>query len=188
MRLNKVKMTFLLLVIPIPITLEYNQLIGMIDEETINFGGLLPLGENHNNIVFLDDEPYYKEIGKTQIDNLLARFDNVPNDPNDELVPTFEGLRQALTDPDAINTAGTPAEVTSTILFNKIKFTMDNNPSIKEKFGAIEGLFDYPALMFSLLKLCLIEVELKTLPEGSKVGSLTATDPRLVVWGIDITQ
>ena len=188
MRLNKVKMTFLLLVVPIPITLEYNQLIGMIDEATINFGGLLPLGENHNNIVFLDDEPYYKEIGKTQIDNLLARFDNVPNDPNDELVPTFEGLRQALTDPDAINTAGTPAEVTSTILFNKIKFTMDNNPSIKEKFGAIEGLFDYPALMFSLLNLCVIEVELKTLPEGSKVGSLTATDPRLVVWGIDITQ
>ena len=181
------KLTFQI-VIPIPVTLEYSQLVYMIDETTINFWGLLPLGENLNNIVFLDDEPYYKEIGKTQVDNLLARFDTVPNNPDDELVPTFEGLKQALTNPDAVNTVGTPAEVTSTILFNKIKFTMDNNPSIKEKFEKVEGLFDYPSLLFSLLKMCLIEVELKTLPEGSKVGSLTATDPRVVVWGIDVTK
>ena len=187
MRLNSVTFKISYLFGAIRVKLDYSQLSRMIDESTINFAGLLPFGDS-SNAIFMDEEPYYKGINVETVNKLLARFDKYPNDPEDELIPTFEGLKQALNDPGKADDEGTPAYITAKILFDKIKYTMDNNPDIKEKLGALGDIFNYPSLMFSIMSVAYVEAELQTLPKNSTVEGLTvtSTDPRVIVWGIDV--
>lgn len=189
MRLNKVSVS----VLGLDIDLTYSQLSTMAPINLINFTGLIPLEPSPDdvastgNIIMLDEEPYHKGLSIEAVNNLLARFDTYPNDPYDDKVPTLAGLQKGLN-----NNWDNESETTFDIIFEKAKYSLQNNTN--EMIGTVKTLLNqgYKAVCFELsLVSATVKVELATVSKGttvelSKNNKVTATDSRVVVWGIDL--
>lgn len=189
MRLNKVSVS----VFGLDIDLTYSQLSTMAPINLINFTGLIPLEPSPDdvastgNIIMLDEEPYHKGLSIEAVNNLLARFDTYPNDPYDDKVPTLAGLQKGLN-----NQWDNESETTFDIIFEKAKYSLQNNTN--EMIGTVKTLLNqgYKAVCFELsLVSATVKVELATVSKGttvelSKNNKVTATDSRVVVWGIDL--
>lgn len=187
MRLNKVAVSIL----GYDIELTYSQLSSMAPINLINFTGLIPLEPSADdvvstgNIIMLDEEPYHKGLSVEAVNNLLARFDTYPNDPYDDKVPTLAGLQKGLN-----NNWDNESETTFDIIFEKAKYSLQDNTN--EMIGKVKTLLDmgYKMVCGALL-LVDLKVELATVSKGttvelSKNNKVTATDSRVVVWGIDV--
>lgn len=189
MRLNKVAVSIL----GYDIELTYSQLSSMAPINLINFTGLIPLEPSADdvvstgNIIMLDEEPYHKGLSVEAVNNLLARFDTYPNDPYDDKVPTLAGLQKGLN-----NIWDNESETTFDIIFEKAKYSLQNNTN--EMIGKVKTLLNqgYKAVCLELLVASItVKVELATVSKGttvelSKNNKVTATDSRVVVWGIDV--
>lgn len=189
MRLNKVSVSIL----GQDIALTYSQLSTMAPINLINFTGLIPLEPSPDdvastgNIIMLDEEPYHKGLSIEAVNNLLARFDTYPNDPYDDKVPTLAGLQKGLN-----NEWDNESETTFDIIFEKAKYSLQNNTN--EMIGKVKTLLNqgYKAVCFELsIAMVKVKVELATVSKGttvelSKNNKVTATDSRVVVWGIDL--
>lgn len=194
MRVSGIKASIWVVLTTIDIDLGYSQLATMAPLNLINFTGLVPLtpsvsdAESTGNIILMDEEPYHKGLTEEAINNLLARFDTYPNDPYDNLVPTFEGLRNAMSSnwTDAAHT-------TMDIIFEKAKYSLQNNTN--DKIAAVKSLLEIGyQTVCAALNAVSITVTLSTVDANTSINLgtsanpniITATDGRVVVWGIDM--
>lgn len=169
----------------IPLSFTYDELVPNIiaDPTKITFSGVLPLEQYKRNgttyITILDEGPILKEISPSNINNLLLKFDD---DPDDGKTPTFEGLKAAIND-EGINTAGSPANITAKVICDKLKDKLGDHP----KFGKIAStLFESPSIFFSLIRNARITVVLSTVDKNASDKD-AATDNRVMAWGIHAT-
>ena len=163
------------------IDFNYEKLTQMMSAERITFTGLVKLEQqtinNDNYLTIIDEEVVHKDVSTAAIDSLLLRFDTAPNDPNDDKVPTYNGLKKALENPYGMdNEALTTAE----IVLKKAAAAIDGT-SFGESYGWLIKILQYaPRTAFNTLKDVHFRVELVTVPSGE--GG--ATDNRVVVWGL----
>ena len=151
------------------------------DVSKIRFSGLLPLervtvkenGADNKYAVILDEQPFHKPLSEQKVTDLLANFDL---NPKDEDVLTFEGLRDALTNPALIESEGTPANITATNVFNKLHQKLAGNETVADVFDWLMG--SNAKDFFTKVGNLPIEVTLTTLTEDG-------ADPRVIVWGLN---
>lgn len=169
----------------IPLSFTYDELVPNIiaDPTKITFTGVLPLEQYKRNgttyITILDEGPILKEISQSNINKLLLKFDD---NPDDGKTPTFEGLKAAIND-EGINTTGSPANITAKVICDKLKDKLGDHP----KFGKIAStLFESPSIFFSLIRNARITVVLSTVDKNASDKD-AATDNRVMAWGIHAT-
>ena len=171
----------------IDFTFDYNRLITMMSPERITFSGVLPLEQYKRNgvtyITIMDENPILKEISKDNIEELLSRFDD---NANDGRTPTFEGLLEAINNPDAIGQKDaegndTPATITAQCVYNKIE------PILKDKASDLWGVASIfigsPQKLFSFIDDTKVTVVLSTVDKNESDRD-KATDNRVMAWGI----
>ena len=168
-------------------TFDYNRLITMMSPERITFSGVIPLEQYKRNgatyITILDENPILKEINEDNIEKLLLRFDD---NANDGRTPTFEGLLEAINNPDAIGKKDaegndTPATITAQCVYNKIE------PILKDKASDLWGIASLfigsPQKLFSFIDDTKVTVVLSTVDKNASDKDI-ATDNRVMAWGI----
>ena len=192
MRVESIKGYFWLLKY-IGISFSYDELAGkLMAAERITFKGVVPIeqytdSQGIKHLTILDEEPVHKSVSETQINNLLANFDDVLDDGYS---PTFEGLQAAITNPSSIMSgdytlayAKTQADITAHIIYHKI-FSVLHSPSNAESLGKVAGIaeliFSTPKTLFETVASLPIKATLQTVPKGTD----GATDNRIVVWGL----
>lgn len=168
-------------------TFDYNRLITMMSPERITFSGVIPLEQYKRNgatyITILDENPILKEINEDNIEKLLLRFDDKANDGR---TPTFEGLLEAIDNPDAIGKKDaegndTPATITAQCVYNKIE------PILKDKASDLWGVASIfigsPQKLFNFIDDTKVTVVLSTVDKNASDKDI-ATDNRVMAWGI----
>ena len=187
MRLSRVKMS----VLGIGIDYTYDKLIGLVDPTMITFDGLLSLDPESQqnitgNIIITDEEPYHKKVDEAAVEKLLAKFDTSPNNPNDNMRPTFNGLKYCLMNPTKID-QNQEAKTTIDIIFSKAKSALAS----RDGYDSLVSLLDMgPATLLGALKLVDVTVEISTVATtaGEVTSDGTLKDSRVVVWGMDVTS
>ena len=162
--------------------LDYSTLKGILSNpDNRLFKGLIPLEYFYEdntgkilggNVTILDEETPHKPIGATNIENLLKT--RISKDCS------FEGLKEAIKNPDAIDDKDSEAYKTAAAIYNVLDIKLGWGLKI---IGA-----GSPKKLFQKASTLEISVTLETLsktdtsePEGYK-----ATDNRIAIWGFNL--
>ena len=172
------------------IDLDYDVIKSFIqDPSKRQFKALLPLeyiDSNTGNIIILDEEPIHKRIGDDTIEGLLQeKFD---------ATATFEGLYQAVKDPNQIKQKDTPAYVTANAIYNKVNTKIKGMSGIKGAaikaawaIVAADGFLKTSAFgLFNNARGIKMTIVLSTVEKGKGETDYNPTDNRVVVWGFNL--
>lgn len=183
------------------------RLTQFIDPQTITFNGVVSNGSESGDILIMDEEPVYKELGSAAINKLLSEKFVVGNE-----AATFQGLKYIIdgdtTQEEAISTA--------TIIYNKLLSSFEER-GIMEKTVPVDmkvytmnvtvtvevvkifnSIFKSAEDLMDKLPKLKVEVEISSCPYhsekatgyGSKESPIALTKIKgdknpLIFWGID---
>ena len=156
-----------------------------IAESTLTFNGVVSNNSEPTTtqIIILDENPIYKEVGAAAVDNLFStKFDNYVDPASGNIIiPTFQGLY------DIVNgIESDDANITAKAIYGSFEATIggegaDFNGINLPVWDIFQGIFPSVADLQRILGDILVKVEIITHP----IVNSTTYNP-IIFWGIDV--